>query len=439
MFKYLKEKNAEKKAMKLSSMGLSLFCERKYSEAIKCYNKALAIDSKDFFSCKGKGDALFSQKKYAKAIVCFDKALAMYPSYASAWYNKGRALYNLKEYHKAIECHDRAISINPQKQQYCDSKNLAITAIQRHNQALQINVQNASTWNNRGVALHGQKKYNEAIQCYDKAISLHSIKTYYDNRKLTIEAIQRHNQTLQIDSKNANIWNSRGVAFHNQRKYNDAIQCFDKAISLNPHKQYYNNKNLAIKALNSLSRSNKGNAFLNQKKGNKVISLNPEKQCYKESKQTTNKFFNAQRNAQQKRQQKNITMNLKKARKHKKSMKYVEAISLYKQYLKERKGNSTIYYELGVCYTKCKNPELLSEGVKYFSKAINLDDKYVAAYLLRGVTNISIAKNNYNKETLLTSAKQDLMQVLSLEPNNKNAKKYLNKLGKQAQSLNLKM
>jgi tetratricopeptide (TPR) repeat protein len=42
------------------------------------------------------------------------------------------------------------------------------------------------------------------------------------------------------------IWNSKGLSFNAVGQYNEAIECFDRAIKLNPsHNEALNNKDIA--------------------------------------------------------------------------------------------------------------------------------------------------------------------------------------------------
>jgi tetratricopeptide (TPR) repeat protein len=63
-----------------------------------------------------------------------------------------------------------------------------------------------------GLKLHNQGKYDEAIRCYDKALS--------------------------INSQNYNILSDKGLSLHNQGKYDEAIRCYDKALSINSHDEF---------------------------------------------------------------------------------------------------------------------------------------------------------------------------------------------------------
>lgn len=58
----------------------------------------------------------------------------------------------------------------------------------------------------KGLSLRKFGKDYEAIECYDKA--------------------------LQVDPNNAYAWNSKGESFRNLEKYKEAIECYDKALQI---------------------------------------------------------------------------------------------------------------------------------------------------------------------------------------------------------------
>ena len=68
---------------------------------------------KDAYAWNNEGKALYEQKRYDEAIQCFNKAIELNPSYELAWNNKGTALYMLKRYKEAIKCFDEVLKINP--------------------------------------------------------------------------------------------------------------------------------------------------------------------------------------------------------------------------------------------------------------------------------------------------------------------------------------
>jgi len=101
----------------------------------------------------------------------------------------------------------------------------------------------AEEWLNKGVELYSQGKYDQAIEAYDQAIS--------------------------INPQYAEAWNNKGLALRALGEYDEAIKAYDQAISINPQI--------------AEAWSNKGVAFYNQGKYNEAIkaydqaiSINPQ-------------------------------------------------------------------------------------------------------------------------------------------------------------------
>jgi tetratricopeptide (TPR) repeat protein len=73
----------------------------------------------------------------------------------------------------------------------------------------------------KGNEHYYNKEYNEAIECYDKA--------------------------LEIDPKDADTLNNKGNALDNLGKHKEAIECYDKALEIDPkHAIVLNNKGNAL-------------------------------------------------------------------------------------------------------------------------------------------------------------------------------------------------
>ncbi len=83
------------------------------------------------------------------------------------------------------------------------------------------NAEYAAAWN-KGVALGNSERYEEAIECFDTAI--------------------------EIDPRYADAWYSKGVVLANLERYEEAIKCFDKAIEIDPTKNAsaWSNKGLVL-------------------------------------------------------------------------------------------------------------------------------------------------------------------------------------------------
>ena len=80
--------------------------------------------------------------------------------------------------------------------------------------------------------MYGLKKYTESISYFDKAINL--------------------------DQKNAEAYNKKGITLNTLNRYNEAIICFDKAIKINPNViAFHKNKKVALENLFKSTRIQK--------------------------------------------------------------------------------------------------------------------------------------------------------------------------------------
>jgi len=70
-----------------------------------------------------------------------------------------------------------------------------------------VNATNQKEVYENGILLHNQGKFAEALECYDKA--------------------------LAIGPVNSNILSNKGLSLHNQGKFAEALECYDKALAIN--------------------------------------------------------------------------------------------------------------------------------------------------------------------------------------------------------------
>ena len=189
--------------------------QKKFTEAIKCFDEAIKINSELFeLPWINKGLALFNLKDYEKALECFEKALEIHPSFGAAWENKGKALINLGRNEKALECLNKAIEYEPE---------------------------NWSAWDNKGRALFNLKKYGEAIKCFDKVLGVNS--RYVEALKFKAlalsrlgkfdEAIECYDSLIKIDPENKDFLMGKGLVLYETKRFEEAIGCFDKVLETN--------------------------------------------------------------------------------------------------------------------------------------------------------------------------------------------------------------
>jgi tetratricopeptide (TPR) repeat protein len=184
--------------------------------------KEFDIPGKNFLS---KGRSLYKLKKYSDAINYFNKALDINKNDENAWYFKGTCLYALKKYDDALACFDMT---------------------------LKIDVEFVPAWMQEGAILTYLEKYSDANECFDKVIKLGSAENDYlendyllYNKGFCLFNLQRYNEALdcynratELNSKNEYNWLFKGECLRSLHQFQEALDCYEQAIKLNP-KDYY--------------------------------------------------------------------------------------------------------------------------------------------------------------------------------------------------------
>ena len=251
--------------------GIALHKQGKFNEAVAAYEKAIQINPLDSSSWSGKGAVLDDLGQYDQAIRAYDQAIEINPQDADSFANKGLNLYHYQaKYDEAIVALDMAIKINPQLAGAWNIKGGILTgrgkygeAIEAYDKAIELDPLNASIWNNRGAAFVGEGNYDEAVRAFNRAIEIDQQNAYYWNAKCTAlfkqtkydEALNAVNKAIELDPNykaaqttktlilrklgNFNTEEAvdcfgKGVSFHQQGKYDEAILAYNKAIELDP-------------------------------------------------------------------------------------------------------------------------------------------------------------------------------------------------------------
>jgi tetratricopeptide (TPR) repeat protein len=199
--------------------GYDFFENKKYNQAITCYQKSIDIKP-DFYEALNNIGSVYNDElsEYEKAISYFQKACESEPDVYQAWYNLGNAYTNIEDYNQAIISYQKAIEIKPDSHEiWFNLGNVYFgipdykQAINSYQKALEIKPDKLEAWYNLGIVYTTIKDYNQAITCYQKAIE---IKPDYHE-----------------------AWYNLGNAYTNIEDYNEAIVCCKKAIEIKP--DYY--------------------------------------------------------------------------------------------------------------------------------------------------------------------------------------------------------
>lgn len=94
------------------SLGMSYYDNKKYSDAIRAYEKCLSIDTYYKLALNNIGGLYNQTGEFNKARMYLLSLIQLYPEYFEGYMNLGNNYFNTKEYEKAADCYKKALQIN---------------------------------------------------------------------------------------------------------------------------------------------------------------------------------------------------------------------------------------------------------------------------------------------------------------------------------------
>ena len=321
------------------------------------------------------------------------------------WKYAGKSLLALGQFEKAQQCLTNAHQLDTSDPE--TAKNIGNTysslgnkgdATKWYEKSLEINNNYAPALNNLANIKRQSGKNQEALDLFMRAIKADPqiVEAYIGAAASLLslgeldQAESFATQAIEINASIPGINEILGIASQNQQNYQQAVECYQKELTINPQ--------------SSTSLLNLGVLLLQQGKVEAAIeplaraaAINPSEQCQ-----------------------------LLLAQAYQSTGKLKEAIAEYRKIVITQSKNKMIPFNLGTCLLKSGST---IEAIEAFKIAIQLDESFVAAWGNLG--------NAFRKEGKLQEALQAAQKVLKLEPNNPTAHTNLGNIYKDLGNLDL--
>jgi len=183
-------------------------------DALRVFDDVLSRDPKNTLALEGRGRVRMSKNDPDAAIADFDKALAVDPKLWQVYALRGLIYDRRKEYDRAIGDYEKAIAIKSDSSLLYNNLGMAYflkednkKAADAYSQAIKLDFNNRRAYNNLGMVLFKMGYYSEALLSFKQG------------------------------GDAAGAYNNMGCLYLAEKKYDKAIEAFEKAIALKP--QYY--------------------------------------------------------------------------------------------------------------------------------------------------------------------------------------------------------
>ena len=211
----------------------------------------------DYERMASQAMVMLRQGNYDSAIRIYDELLVRFPNYIDGWYNKGIALYrHMGRHQEGLAAFDRALQIDGEDIDIWHERGKLLLILHQNDAALQSFERVLTLRPNYRISIEGKaaayyamERYEDAATTCDQVLALYppghpntmqALKTKamcQNNLTKFKAAIQTANRALRITQKDDTIWETKGLALAGQGKFQEAIQCLEYAITLNPNNQ----------------------------------------------------------------------------------------------------------------------------------------------------------------------------------------------------------
>ena len=232
-----------------SEAGRILSLQGRLQEAVREYDRALALDPGCLAALYNRATLLLRMDRAAEALASLDSLIARAPAPAPVHLLRGNALSALGRHDAALAAFDEAVRLDPRAPLgYCNRGNTLLTlgrpeeALSSLDRALAVAPGHALASYNRGNVLVALGRLAEALASFDHAVRSDPrfALAWYNRGSMLLElrrpaeAAASFDRALALDERLPQAHNNRGTALLALKRPAEAARAFERAIELRP-------------------------------------------------------------------------------------------------------------------------------------------------------------------------------------------------------------
>jgi tetratricopeptide (TPR) repeat protein len=170
----------------VSGLGTALQRQGRIEEALKAFDNAVSLQPENAVHWKNLGAILIDLDRPDEALLSLQRALDLHPEYVDAANLRGLLLYRRNHFAEALESFNLSLDVSSNQADALHMRALVFQNLGRLEEAAAdglrsqvLDPANVDTHNNLGFVLHKLCRYDEALACYERALSLrHGVDPY---------------------------------------------------------------------------------------------------------------------------------------------------------------------------------------------------------------------------------------------------------------------
>jgi tetratricopeptide (TPR) repeat protein len=212
-------------------LGKTLVKQGKLSQAERCYHQVVHLDPAYAEAYFALGEVKGSQGKWQEALSYYAQATEYEPENQQFHYGLGKALTAQGRWDEAAACFERTIALEPDGILGYLELRHAWVKLNRW----QTMMQNTQLQQGLGRALAAQERWDEAIACYQRLLSLEPTIEHYEMVRDILLKLERWEEALPYCRKIAQLQPDSGQAFHVLGDAFNKVEQWEKAVKAFRH------------------------------------------------------------------------------------------------------------------------------------------------------------------------------------------------------------
>lgn len=239
----------QRKAEEKKKEGNELYKARKFEEALKAYDEAIALDPNELLYLNNKAAVYMEMGNYEACLAECNKALerryevkADYEVVAKVYNRMAACFTRQKDYAKAIEMYEKSLceaNTRQTRAALADVKRMK----EKADREAYIDPEKAEEHRQKGNEFFKNNDFPSAKKEYDEAI-LRNPKDakLYSNRAAALtklfeypSALKDCDAAISLDPKFVKAWSRKGTLHFLLKEYAKALEAFDKGLAIDPN------------------------------------------------------------------------------------------------------------------------------------------------------------------------------------------------------------
>ncbi|MFQ5884790.1 MAG: tetratricopeptide repeat protein, partial [Thermoplasmata archaeon] len=225
--------------------GKALIRLGRFQEASECYERATELDSRDERLWFQKGETLLKLQKLKEALKCYERAIEIDPNFSDAWYGRGQALRELDSHLRTSDLDE-----DSEESEQLESERMI---------SKEAKIRNVWGTDHRDY-LEGDGRSDQPSEDpsnkEDRLLAA-NMQRYGGN---TEEALRLYDKAIEADPNFLDAWYHKGTLLYIMDRYEDAFQCFGRALVISPDHEWSKKRMAEIETLTRGERQEEARA-----------------------------------------------------------------------------------------------------------------------------------------------------------------------------------